>query len=250
MTESPEVAPKANGLQTVLNVIAAPQEAFASLREAPTWGWALIITMILLAITIALSTPASQHATLGFTQHFLNESSFAAKMSDAQKQKMLSDAQNPQMAKVLFGAAVQVLIIPFLAVVFNTLLMLLANVIGKGTGSFKQYWSGSFNILVPSFGLAQLVSGLVLALRGPDSFNSILDIVRAVPSLLWLAPGIQHGYLVGALGTVGVFLIWGAYLNATMLKVIGNVSGGVAWTFSILVLVLTTILPGLFSIFS
>ena len=46
MTESPQTAaPKANGLSTLLNVIAAPKEAFETLKVAPTWGWAMIVAI-------------------------------------------------------------------------------------------------------------------------------------------------------------------------------------------------------------
>lgn len=247
VTESPQTAaPKANGLSTLLNVIAAPKEAFEALREAPTWGWAMIVAIVVYVIAAILLAPAAQHVGLSIVQHMTN-GSIGANMSDAQKQKMLSDAAHPTAIKLVMNICFGIAGL-FIAVLFNTLWMLLANAIGKGTGTFKRFWSGSANILIPSYVLAQLVIAIIAMLRGPDGFNTMGDIFKAAPSLAWLAPG-AHGYLVGFLASLSVFAIWGAFLNATMLQVMAGVKSGIAWTFGIIILALTAVFGGIFTIF-
>ena len=247
MTESPQSAPKASGLQTVLNTIASPKEAFETLRVAPTWGWAAIISIVLVFVGGLLFAPASQHATLGFAQHFVT-TPMAANMSDAQKQKMVDDALHPSTVKTMLGLVANSVIIPFLACVLNALFLLIGNAIGKGTSSFKNYFSSSMNVLVPTFGLAQLAAGLIGYFRGADSFNSYGDLFRVLPSLAWIVPG--HGYAVGFFSAFSIFAIWGLYLNAMSLKVMGGVKPTVAWTVSIVILVLMAAALGVPSMFA
>lgn len=248
MTESPQtIAPKANGLQTVLNTIASPKEAFETLRVAPTWGWAAIITIVLCIVGGLLFQPANQHASLGFAQHFVT-TPMAQNMSDAQKQKMIDDAMHPSAVKTVFGLLASAIIIPFLASFLNTLFLLIGNAIGKGTATFKNYFCSSMNVLVPTFGFAQLASGLIAFFRGPDSFNGFGDLFRVLPSLAWIVPG--HGYAVGFFSAFSIFALWGLYLNATSMKVMGGVKPAVAWTISILILVLMAAALGIPSIFS
>jgi len=247
VTESPQTAaPKASGLQTLLNTIAAPKEAFETLKVAPTWGWAIIVAIVVYVIAATLLLPIGHHVGLAMVERMAN-GSFGANMSDAQKQSMIAGAAHPTALKD-FGNALGGIAGLFVALLFNTLWMLLANAIGKGSGDFKRFWSGSANILIPSYILGQIVTAVIALMRGPDAFNSIGDIFRVLPSLAWLAPGAK-GYAVGFLASLSIFSIWGAYLNATMLQVMANVKGGVAWTVASLVLLLTAVFGGLFTIF-
>lgn len=248
MTESTAQAPKANGLQTALNTIAAPREAFAAIRIAPTWGWAYIIAAILIFVGGLLFTPASQHAAYGWTQHFLT-TKFAESMTDAKKQQMLADAAHPSAVKAYGGLLFNALVLPFIVCAFNALFLLIGNAIGRGAGSYKQYFASSMNVLIPSFGLYQIVTGIIGIARGADTFNGFADLFRVMPSLAWVFNA-QHGYALGFLSFISVFSIWGAILNALSLKVIGDVRGGVAWTFAILILVLMAAVLGLTGLFS
>ena len=47
---TPPESARANGLKTALDMIIAPKEAFEQLRVAPTWGWALLILLVLYAV--------------------------------------------------------------------------------------------------------------------------------------------------------------------------------------------------------
>ena len=64
-------APKVSGLKTVLDIIVAPKDAFESLRTNPVWGWALLVTLVLMIVGYFLEQPASQHASYGTLQHAL-----------------------------------------------------------------------------------------------------------------------------------------------------------------------------------
>jgi len=93
------------------------------------------------------------------------------------------------------------------------------------------------NIALPPLGLGAIVLGLITTLRGPDSFSSVAQILRATPSLAYLAPGAAVG--VGSfLAGISVFSLWGLFLNATMLRVTAKTTAGVAWTFAILITLL------------
>lgn len=246
MTESPQTAaPKANGLSTLLNVIAAPKEAFETLKVAPTWGWAAIIAIVLILIGQILFQPASQHASLGFVQH-LTSGPAGANMSDAQKQAALDRATHPSAVNTMLSLFFSSVVMPFIACLLNALLLLLANVIGKGTSNFKSYFSSSWNVLIPSFALAQLATGLIAYFRGADSFSSFADLFRIIPSLAWVGP--QHGWALGFCGAISIFSLWGLYLNATSLKIMGGVKSGIAWTISGLILVLMAASLGLATI--
>jgi len=220
--------------------MAAPSEAFETLRVAPTWGWALLITLVLVTIAAFLEGPAVRHVRVVTTQHMLTTSSFAANIPADRKQKMLADAANPSAvarATALIGPAIGLFIIVFL----NTLLLLIGNAVGRGQADFKRLWAASMNIAVPTVGLGAIVTAIIVMLRNPDSFNSSIDIAKAVPSLAWIMPNASMAMLAfGA--AISIFTLWGLFLNATTLRVLGKTSTGVAYTFAALI----TLLGGLF----
>jgi hypothetical protein len=238
-TSAPAV--KANGLSTVVNTIAAPSEAFETIRVAPTWGWALIVAIVLLAIGTFLQGPAARHAGVAAAQHMMTTSSFFANLSPAQKQAAIARAGQPSPWPYL-GQIIALFVIAF----FNTLFTLIGNAIGKGQADFKRLWAGSMNIAVPTFALGSIVVGIITMLRGPDAFNSSADIARAMPSLAYLMPNGSPG-LVAFLSGISIFSLWGMFLNATMLRVTGRTSSGVAWTIAVAILLLgAAVAAGLF----
>lgn len=241
-------APKANGLSTVINTIVSPTEAFQAIRNAPTWAWALIVCGVLYLIGYALLLPASNHAALGMIQHMIATNPAIAGMSDEGKAKMISDTAHPSLVKectnALFGLAGI-----FIAALLNTLFMLLANVIGKGDASFKKLWSGSMNVLVPSFGIAQLVAGIIAVIRGPESYATMADVFRSVPGL-GIVTGNMSGFGAGFLAAISVFAIWGLVLNALMVRTVGRVPAAVAWTFAIVIALLQAAFIGLTVMFT
>ncbi len=227
---------KANGLSTVVNTIAAPSEGFETMRVAPTWGWACLIAIILLAIGTYLQGPAARHAGVAQVQQMMSTSSLFANLTPEQKQAAIARAGHPSPWAYVFIAVTL-----FLAVFLNTLVTLIANAVGKGQADFKRLWAGSMNIAVPTLGLGAVVLGIITTLRGADSFNSTVEIARATPSLAYLMPHGSPGATVFLAG-FSIFTIWGLFLNATMLRVTAKTSAGLAYTFAALITVLGALL--------
>ncbi|MDQ2663055.1 MAG: hypothetical protein M3Y18_03340 [Candidatus Eremiobacteraeota bacterium] len=233
MIDAP-AAPKANGLTTVVNTIVAPQEAFETLRLVPMWGWAFIITFALFALGTLLEAPTTQHVNYIQTQHMVATSSLFANMTPAQKQQALARAAHPgttgSILPIVFGS-IGVLLVALL----NTVILLIGNAVGKGQANFKRLFCGSMNIAVPTFGLYTLVNAAIIAVRGPTSFNSMSDILHAVPGLGMFGPAgsvVTTGFLSG----INIFTLWGLFLNATLLIVMARVAKPVAWTTAVVIL--------------
>jgi hypothetical protein len=234
--ESTAPVAKANGLTTVINTIAAPSDAFETLRVAPTWGWACLIAIVLLLIGTYLQGPAARHAGVMTTQQMMATSSLFANLTPEKKAEIVARAGQPSVFPYITIA-----IVLFVIVLFNTLFTLIGNAVGKGQADFKRLWAGSMNIAVPTFALGSIVVGIITMLRGPDAFNSTMDVARAMPSLAYLAPHASPA-LATFLAGISIFSLWGLYLNATMLRVTARTSPGVAWTFAGLITLLGALL--------
>lgn len=236
MSVSAPVAAKANGLSTVIDTIAAPAEAFERLRQAPTWGWAVTITIVLMMLGAYIQGPTARHVAVLQTQRFMNTSTIAANMSAEQKQKAIENS-----GKTSPFSYIGPLVALFFAVFFNALILLAGNAAGRGQADFKRLWCGSMNIAVPTLGLGAIVLGVITVLRGPDSFSSAMSMAQAVPSLGMLAP---HAPATTAafLSAISVFTVWGFFLNATMMRVMAKTSPGIAYTFAGIVLLLGALL--------
>lgn len=244
MSVSAPAAPKANGVSAVINVIASPAEAFETLGSVPMWGWALSIALILMFFGYFLQAPAAQHAGAAQLQHSINTSTLFANMTPEQKQKAIEKAQQPSP-----WGYVGVPIALFLAVFFNTVFMLIGNAVGRGQADFKRLWCGSMNIAVPTFGLGYLALGAIARLRGPDTFDSAVELARAMPSVGTLISGnsiVMTTFFTG----ISVFTLWGVFLNATMLQKMAKTGAGVAWTFAIIVLLLGALVGAGFTAFA
>ena len=236
MTESPEVAPKANGLQTVLNVIAAPQEAFASLREAPTWGWALIITVVLGVIGGILTLPAINHAMdAGWADTVAASPQLSGMSADGQARALAMGHT------VVTFSPIFIVVFYFIATLIQTIVMAIFNAIGRGSGTFKTYWATSWNLLiVPAIG--GIVLALIVLLRGVDSFGSQAEVMSAMPSLALIAA--HAGKLTNFLAAFTPFSLWWAWLVVQAMITVGRTKSGVAWGTG----VVSIIIPALFAL--
>ena len=209
-----------SGLKTVVDTIISPKEAFESIRETPTWGWALMISIVLGMIGAYLMTPALVHVM----------TSNPASIFGAQAATMTPD----DMAK---GAAVAAKFssFNFLFVIFiypivcliGALVMLLFNAIGRGEGSFAKYFAAQCNIAVVA-ALAALVNAVIIMMRGADSFSTMRDVQFAVPSLAMIAPG-AGPKLATFLGIITPFSLWATGLAILAMLVIGKVPKVHAW---------------------
>lgn len=232
MGVSAPAAAKTGGLSNVIDTIVAPAEAFERQRTAPTWGWALVVALVLLLAGAYLQGPAARHVAAVTTQHMMATSTLFANATAEQKQRAIANA-----GKTSPFSYVGPVIMLFLAVFFNTIVMLLGNAVGRGTADFKRLWCGSMNIAVPTLALGGIVLGIITTVRGADSFESSLALAQAVPSLAMLVPH-ASAVMEGFLASISVFTIWGFFLNATMLRVMARTSPAIAYTFAAVVLVL------------
>src|ERR1035437_8302080 len=82
--------------------------------------------------------------------------------------------------------------------------MTIANAVAHGDGGFKKYFALSLNVAIVGFGLNSLVVGIIVLVRGPDSFETPTAIQAVIPSLAMLVPG-AHGGLARFLGAFNVF---------------------------------------------
>lgn len=240
MGVSAPVAAKANGLSTVLNVITAPREAFATLRMSPTWGWAFLVALVLTTLGQYLATPATLHAI---------QASWPAQVAASPKMSsMTPDAQQRALNMVLSFARLGWLFTPITLLVgafLQAVIMLVFRAAGKGDAGFKQIWCAAMNVSVVGFGMYGLLSGLIALVRGPASYNSVMDAVRAMPSLAWLVPS-SSAKATAFLAAFNVISIWGAVLLAMAMIYVAKVSKANAISCAATV----TVLAGLYFFFT
>jgi hypothetical protein len=237
VTESPQTAvPKANGLSTLLNVIAAPKEAFETLREAPTWGWALLVTLVLSVVGAFLMVPALQHASdAAFPQMVASNPNMAGMSAEklAQIRTFTHNVIGFSPILVIFGL--------FIGILIQTLVMLILNAIGKGSGTFKTLWASSWNVAVTA-GIGAILLAVIVLLRGADSFDSQAAVQAAMPNLGLLAPHL--GKLTNFLSAFTPFSLWGAWLIVQAMLFVARAPKGIAWTTGII----SVIVPALFTL--
>ena len=229
--ESPVSEERRNGLSTALNVVVSPAEAFETLRVVPMWGWAFLIASVLAIVGAYLALPAQQHAQAAFTAHMYATDPRFAQMTDADKARMASI--NATAAKI--GPLITPVILLFVGLI-STLVLLLVNAIGRGKGTFKTIWAGAINISIVTFGLYQIVVGLLAVVRGADAYNKPLDSLLAMPSLAWIVPGVT-GKTAQFLTGFNPFTIWGAVLTFLLLTVLCRMPKGPAYAGSAALLV-------------
>jgi hypothetical protein len=215
--------PKANGLKTALDTIIAPGEAFERLRAVPTWGWALLITIVLYAVGTYISIPALQHGFAGDWPRQVAANPQMAQMTPEQQQRMLALSLTFVKFSWLFTP-----IFAFIGILVSTIIMLIFKLIGKGDAPFRSLWAAAANIAVPVLGLYMIVTAIVILVRGPDSFSSQADVQTAMPSLALLVP-FSAVKLHAFLAMINPFTLWGCFLMATAMTIVARVSRGVAW---------------------
>jgi len=225
-----------NGLTTVIDMIVSPSTAFANLREGPTWGWAFLIAAVLGIIGSLMTAPTVAHVMQTTMPAQLAANPSIAKLPPDQQQAMINNtlAISKIVAQFSFVFIVAAILIAGLV---QGLIMMIANAIGHGDGSFKKYFALSVNVSVIGLGLASVVIGIIVLVRGPDSFDSTSAVQSAVPSLALLVPGAK-GALAGFLGTFQIFALWGTALLALGMTGVGRIPRGAAWVTAIAMLLL------------
>lgn len=232
-------------MKTVIDIIVSPKDAFESLRENPVWGWALLATIVLMIVGYFLQQPATEHASYGSMQHALATNPLYATLSDEQKQRVLARVAHPPAYQSALGIATIAIVI-FIATLFNALILLAANALGRGDGDFKHLFAGSMAIAIPSLGLYSLVLGIICRVLGAEHFTTVADMYRAVPSLALLAPGLA-GRPAAFLAGIQIFSLWGCGLNIVMMRVLAGVRNVLSWVVPLLILIGAALLQASFS---
>ncbi len=228
-----------SGLLNVVDVVVAPQAAFARLRVVPTWGWAFLAATLLGIAGSLLSQPAMLHAIATGMPAQLAASPAIARLPAAQQATVIRQ----QIAVFGFLARYGWVFTPvyvLLVGLVQALVMLIANAVGKGDGSFRKYFALSQTVAVVGLGLGSLITALIVLLRGAGSFGDMRAIQSAVPSLALLAPG-AHGAPLGFLQALSVFNLWAAVLLALGMTTVGRLPRPVAWTAAGLMLLVTAV---------
>jgi hypothetical protein len=233
-TDIPQ-ASKANGLRTAIDIIVAPKDAVESLRRDPVWGWALLVTLILMIVGYFLQQPATQHASYASMQHALANNPLYATLSDEQRQRILARIAHPPAYQTAVGIGGIVIAI-FIMTLLNAVILLAASAVGRGSGDFKHLFAGSMNIAVPSLGLFAVVLGIICRVLGADHFATLTEMYRAVPSLALLMPG-ASGKLGAFLAGIQLFSLWGCGLNILMMRMLAGVRNALAWVVPLLILI-------------
>lgn len=234
--DSPVPQERRNGLTTALNIVVAPKEALETLREAPMWGWAFLIAAVLAIVGSFLALPAQMHASQASMAHMYATDPRFAQMSDAQKAQSMAMATAIGKASPYFTPLI-LLVVGFI----SALVLLVINAIGRGKGTFKQFWASSINVSIVTFGLFSVINGILAVVRGPDAYNKPVDQFLAMPSLAWLAPGASPK-MVAFLAAFNPFTIWGLVLTFLTLTIVGRMAKGPAYIGSAILFVLGALL--------
>jgi membrane protein, antimicrobial resistance system len=234
LSTSPDTVGPRPGLSNVVDIIVSPTTAFERLRVVPTWGWAFLVATVLAAIGSLLAQAGILHG--------LEVSMPAQLAADPNVAKLSPDQQKHQIDIVMGAirgfARVGWIFTPVFilgAGLIQGLALTIANVIGKGEGSFKKFFALSITVSVIGAGLYYLVLGVIVAVRGPNSFESSTEVQNSVPSLALLVPG-AHGALAAFLGVLNVFYLWSVALLALGTLRIARVSAAAAWSAPIVLL--------------
>jgi hypothetical protein len=226
--------PKANGLNTVLDTIVSPKEAFETLAVRPTWGWALIVSLVLPIAAYFFMVPAIQHGMLGDLAKQAATNPQIAQMTPEQRAKIAGFAP-------YFVAFTPIAI--FFFVFLQTVIMAIFNAAGKGQAAFGKLWAAAMNICV-IYGIGQIVAAVMVVVRGPDSFNSAAEVQRALPSLAMAVPAGSDVHLLALLATVNPMVIWSVILISMAMRYTAKVAAGPAWSAAIV----SYLLPALMAV--
>lgn len=244
-TELTTMDSKPNGFKTMIDTVIAPKDAFEAVRARPTWLVAAASLVICYLAAYFLMRDATLHASLESIKHMIAPGGMLAGQTDLQKQVMLQNAEHPPASQLYLGIIGGIFGL-FVGVALNSLFLLIGNAIGKGDRGFGTLWAASMNNAFATQGIAYIVLGIILRLRGPESFNGNLDIYDAMPGLGMLH---MHGYLGGFLSFITIFSVWGLVLNAFTLQIATRTKGPITWIVPAVIMLLGASFFGIFGLF-
>ena len=221
-------------VSTVLDMIVAPRDAFEKIRATPTWFWAYLIAVVLTMAGTILMAPAVKHAMSAGLPAQLAAMPNIAKLPPDQQQAQIAKIMQINLLIADFTWLITIVAIP-LIVVIQSLVMALANGIGKGDGTFRRFWSLGMNVAVPG-GIGVLLTAFIVLIRGADSFSRAADVQTSMPNLGMLVPGGPH-ILAGFLSGISVIVLWQTALIGFGMIETAKIAKPVAWATAGLMLV-------------
>lgn len=224
-----------NGLKVAWDTIVAPKEAFESLRVAPTWGWPLLIVIVVGMLSVYAVMPASVHAMQAAWPAMVAKNPALAGMSQSQQQAQLAVA----MRLASFGW-IAVPIVALLSALVGSVLLLIFNAAGHGEGTFAKFWAAQWNIALVST-IGSIVLAAIVLLRGAESFATPQAVQSAVPNLGMLVPE-GAVKLHAFLAFFTPFTLWATWLEVEALAIIGRTPRVTAWLGGCATLVLPALL--------
>lgn len=234
-------APKADGLKTALDIIAAPKDGFERLRLTPTWGWALLIAIALYALGSFLMTGALQHATQADWPHQIAMNPRLAALTPEQQQRYLGLTLSITRWFWVFTP-----VFMLIAAFVQSIVMLIFKAIGRGDAPYGKLWASAVNIALPAIGINTVVTAAIVLVRGADSFNAPSELQMAMPSLGMLVPQASvklHTFLA----MINPFTLWGCGLTIAAMALVARVSRALAWTTGIVGLLVAAAFVALLS---
>jgi len=242
MVSEPTIAPKGNGLNTALDIIASPPDAFARLRVVPTWGWAFLIAAVLGIVGSLLGSAAAEHAAMASIPAAMAKNSTIAAMSPEKRQQALEQQISITKAIIKFNFVFVPLVL-LISGLLQTVYLLIVNAVTRGQGSFKKFWALSINVAIVGVGIGLVITGILELIRGPEAFNSVGDTLNAIPSLAWIVPG-TTGLLHGFLASISIFALWSTGLIALGLIAIARIKPAQAYISAGIMLVVGALITG------
>jgi hypothetical protein len=220
-----ESGPTSNGdgLKTAVDIIVAPRDALERLRSNATWGWAILIVIVVYALATWAIGPALVHATQADWPNVLAKNPQMATESPSQQAAHLA-----MTLKVVGFSWVITPIIVLFGVFLQALIMAICNMAGRGTAPFRRLWAVAVNIAIPLIALNGVVVAIIVLVRGSQSFSSAVELQTVMPSLGYLVP-MSSLKLHTFLTFFNPFTLWGTGLIIAAMAIVAGVSRLWAW---------------------
>lgn len=205
----------------ILSVLVSPTKTFEAIARRPTW--VVIMVVMVLAIGVHEYFKAQRTDVEGMIRARLAE------------QGQLSEAQVEQQVRIALAVGkyqpiILAVFVPAMTFLFALIGWVALKVMGSEIG-FISTLSTQLHGGVPTL-LLMLFSLLVLLGRSEVGGD---DIIRGVlmSNAAFLVPEDGSKALKGFLAAIDIFVLWSVWLTAQGYRIVGRVSGAVAWTISV-----------------
>lgn len=237
MTSQPVAVGSRAALQTAADILVSPNAAYARLRKTPTWVIAALIAIAISAAAALIATPALIHAAgSATTAAQLTHNPNIAKLPPDQQADAIARVVGIQTTALHFAWIISPVFV-MIVVLIQSVVMLAANVAGRGDANFHRLWSLAMNVQIAG-SIGALVNSLIVTVRGANTFERASDIQSAVPNLSLFAFGAPET-VTSALSAVNVSVIWQSALLGLGMVAMARISRVPAWaTVALMVLTL------------